>query len=45
MLGNKCKNPNVSKINTMNSPDDNTTVFRMMGEFKNYIAKDIGKIE
>ncbi|XP_071796580.1 mitotic spindle assembly checkpoint protein MAD1-like [Asterias amurensis] len=27
----------------MNSPDDNTTVFRMMGEFKNYIAKDIEK--
>ncbi|XP_038068435.1 mitotic spindle assembly checkpoint protein MAD1-like [Patiria miniata] len=25
----------------MDSPDDNTTVFRMMGEFKNYIAKDI----
>ncbi|XP_022084966.1 mitotic spindle assembly checkpoint protein MAD1-like [Acanthaster planci] len=25
----------------MDSPEDNTTVFRMMGEFKNYIAKDI----
>ena len=27
----------------MFSPEDNTTVVRMMGEFENYIQRDMGK--